>query len=100
MNRPSFALLCDGKANGNRTDRETRRDISVQNSLLQLCYLQLTNTVGFTPTKPYRGFEPLSLRHAVCSAEKFLDIAEKCATNRCNSALFIHKPDQRKSLAK
>src|SRR5437763_12354780 len=46
--------------------------------------------------KPYRGFEFLSLRHAVWTAEKFPNIASKNARNGRNSAIFTPKPDQRK----
>jgi len=45
--------------------------VSVQNSLLWLCYLQLTDTPGFRGSKLYRGFESFPLRQTVCTAEKF-----------------------------
>src|SRR5271165_2612497 len=47
------------------------RRVSLQDSLLWFCYLQLTDTPGFRSPKPYWRFESLSLRHAVRTAEKF-----------------------------
>src|SRR5207248_11784541 len=46
--------------------------------------------------KPYRGFESLSLRHAVWAVEKFLNVASRNARNGRNSAIHTLKPDQRK----
>lgn len=46
------------------------RWVSLQDSLLWFCYLQLTDTPWFRSPKSYRGFESLSLRHAVWTAEK------------------------------
>jgi len=45
------------------------RRVFVQNSLLRLCYLQLTDTPGFRGTKLYRGFESLPLRQTVWTAD-------------------------------
>ena len=46
--------------------------------------------------KPYRGFESLSLRHAVCTAEKFPSVRRKISRDCPYSAILIPKPDQRK----
>ena len=54
----------------------------MRNSLLRFCYLQLTEMSRLSVRKPDRGFESLSLRHAVWVAEKIrtsrMEIREKC----------------------
>jgi hypothetical protein len=48
-----------------------------RNSLLSFCYLQLTQRSRLSATKPHRGFESLSLRHAVWTAENLCAFAAK-----------------------